>query len=318
VTADIASQSRCRQIPNWHAFPSKSVKDQIKGLFPNGNDLRERALDRAEDIQERWSECRASGARAGVANFVTFIIKKFQAGVLIGGTSTATAGKVQTLINTLFTGVGLAAPNLPIATLGSGDVGTGLFVPGTPLLVKTTSGNAATQIPGNGFNEPTLVTLIQLANNSNPLNSGETPQFPPFYDINAANASGNHFLANESLATVGFCLDESLLPVVHGNLEIGHKTFNGTFEILVRATADEYAALGLNCATQLNPASTSITLNGRGGMRSLALHTWDAAVPLVEAILLPEQLHATMPPGGIGLGGRTTSFSPFGVVEPSF
>jgi hypothetical protein len=251
---------------------------------------------------------------------VGFIIKKFQAGVLIGGTSPGTAGKVQALINTLFTGVGLAAPNLPIASLGSGDVGSGLFVPGTPLLVKTGSGNAAAQIPGDGFNEPTLITIIQLADNSNPLNPpAGTPQFPPFYDINAANASGTHALANAAHpGIVGFCVDDAVLAQTF-DPQIGHKRFDGTFEFLDPASGAEYASLGLNCTVQGNGggSSSTITLNGRGGMQGLALKAWNAALPLAEAILLPEPLHAAMPPGGTGLGGRTSSFSPFGVVDPA-
>ena len=307
-TADIAS--RCPSITGWQPFPIQSVQDQIKVLFPQGT-LRSQAQDRAGQIKTLWSSCLATDARTRVANFVGFIIQKFQEPALLGGTSAPTKTKVQDLINTLYTGVGLPAQ---IGDIGSGgDIGIGNFIPGTQLLVKTTSGNAAVLIPADGFTQPTLITIIRLTDEPVPLNTAFS-QFPPFYDINAANASNSHVLANGREAIVGFCAGDAVLPDAElGDPQIGHRRFDDAFEVLDPATASEYASLGLNCTIQDNQP-VIITLERRGGLQGLAVRAGHAA----SAVLLPELLHAATV-GHIGLGGRTTSLSAFGVVNvPSF
>ena len=295
--------------PPATSFPINNVVKQIKALFPGGS-LRDQATRQASGIRDTWQSCQATTAQARAATFVTYILQHYEAGHLIGGKSADTQAKMNTLINTVYTGVGLAG----------GSFGSGLFV-GFALLIKTANGNAAVFLPDDAFPEPTVVTIVRLADDSNPLNPPEgTPQFPPFYDITAFNASNTHVLAGGREAIVGFCVGDAVLPDAELNdPQIGHQRFDNIFEILVAALAAEYASLELdNCPIQGNEEFGSITMNPRGGPQGLALKAWHAASPyiwpVVEALVLPERLHAAMV-GHIGLAGRTTSFSPFGVVD---
>jgi hypothetical protein len=297
------------------------VVKQIKELFPPGS-VKGQTTSDAAHINGAWRSCQATTAQTQVGTLVVFVIQQYQAAQLIGGISPGTAAKVSTLINTLYTGVGLAAPNLPIGSLGAGgDVGSGLFIPGTETLIKTPSGNAAALVPANGFNEPTLITIIQLPDNLNPLNT-TLNQFPPFYDINASNASNSHVLANGQ-AIVGFCVEDAVLAQTF-DPQIGHNPVSGApgfpFEILDPASAEEYASLELNCPVQGNGGGgTSVgSLDRHESLGSMAVRAWNAAKQYArraaEAVL-PEPLHAATMIAGTGLGGRTSSFSPFGVVD---
>jgi hypothetical protein len=294
--------------PPTFSFPINNVVKQIKALFPGGR-LRDQATSQASAIRDNWQRCRVATARDRASTFVTFILLHYEAEDLIGGKSATTEGRKNTLISTVYTGVGLPG----------GDFGSDVYV-GDALLIKTLSGNAAVFLPDDAFTEPTVITIVRLPDESNPLNPPEgTPQFPPFYDITASNSSNTHVLAGEREAVVGFCVDDSVLPDADlSDPQIGHRRFDDVFEILPAATAGEYAGLELECSIQGNDEIGTITMQGRTDLQDLAVAAWRAAAPyvrpLVEEFVLPERLHATMV-GHVGLGGRTTSFSPFGVVD---
>jgi hypothetical protein len=122
---------------------------------------------------------------------------------------------------------------------------------------------------------------------------------------------------------VGFCVEDAVLAETI-DPQIGHNPVSGApgfpFEILDPASAEEYASLELNCPVQGNGGGgTSVSgLDRRGSLENLALGAWNAAAQYGRTVtdaILPEPLYAATMIAGTGLGGRTSSFSPFGVVD---
>jgi hypothetical protein len=262
------------------------------------------------DISKRWSQCKVADPQGKVVTFVQTLYGDWLGGRLA---PEATAQKVGELINLMYSGVGLSASNN----------GYGLFT-GPELLVKGDNNKVATLIPLDGFSEPTLIVITRLPDTPQLITEGED-QFPPFYDITVTNASGTHNLATGFFGIVGFCVTDAVLAQIaanDGDPQIGHNPTDGSpaFEILDEASPDEYADLGLSCTIQANPAPIITDLFHRGTLGDLALGTWNAASRSVasaaKAILLPQPLQAaTVADLTTGVGGRTTKYSPFGVVD---
>jgi hypothetical protein len=290
------------------SFPFPVASDQIKALYPN-NATETAMVARAFDISKKWSQCKVADPQGKVADFVRILLSDFLNNRL---NATATATDVQALINTMYSGVGLTAPIIPLSQLApGGDVGSGLFIPGQVLIIRTSTNNAATKIPANAFNENTLITIYRLRDDANPLSTDFQPQFPPFYDINASNASGTHNLNSGTFALLGLCLDDADVGDIN-DPAIGHNRFpggEGSFEVLPALTAAEYASLGLACPIPANEPDGSAFLDGRSTLGDLA----QAAI----AVLLPKPLLAASSVGNTGVGGRASSYSPFGIVDRS-
>ena len=134
------------------------------------------------------------------------------------------------------------------------------------------------------------------------------------------NASGTHNLV-AGFGIVGFCVTDAVLDQItanDGDPQIGHNPTDGGFEVLDAANTDEYANLGLSCTIGVNTVPVITDLFRGGSVGNLALGTWNAASQSVasaaQAILLPQPLQAaTLDTKGVG--GRTTKYSPFGVVD---
>lgn len=313
-------------------FPVLSVTVQIAQVFPKGKLLIE-ALAREAIIIALWAQCKPVKAQEAVASFVSFTLKNFQNGKIGAGTPrTSTPAKVSDLIDAILAAVQLTPLDLPLGDLEDKDFGTG-FADGTStgiVIVKTNSGQAAASFQGNAFGQPTVVTILRLANDPQLDTQGQANQFAPFYDYTASNASNNHIVVNGELF-VGFCLADT--EVVEGypeNIEVGHNPVQVNqggpsglpfFEILERLTQAEYNSLGLTaCPTLENQAFEEFSLRFDEGLEGLASSAWRAAVHHLKplgAALLPENAYA-FAPRTTGVGGRASSYSPFGVVEPTF
>ncbi|MEO7137095.1 MAG: hypothetical protein ABI037_05235, partial [Gemmatimonadales bacterium] len=197
-------------------------------VFPAGR-LRIEALARAGIIALFWNTCHPREAQKGVVDFVDWMNRNFQAGRLIG-----TNADRSLLITTMFAGVGLSSP--PATNLGA-DYGVGFFDPSStsPTLVKTTSGVALIELQPGSFNEPTTIVVSRNPDNT-PLTNFSGNQYPPNFDYNALNTSGNHVLENGQSAIVAFCLLNSDFVTYPANRRIGHNPVAGApgapFEIL--------------------------------------------------------------------------------------
>jgi len=299
-------------------FPIVRVSALILKVFPAGR-LRVEALARAGIIALFWNTCHPREAQKGVVDFVDWMNRNFQAGRLIG-----TNADRSLLITTMFAGVGLSSP--PATNLGA-DYGVGFFDPSStsPTLVKTTSGVALIELQPGSFNEPTTIVVSRNPDNFL-LTNFSGSQFPPGFDYNAINTSGNHVLQNGQSAIVAFCLLNSDFVTYPANRRIGHNPVAGApgapFEILdpVELAGHPDLVAALNCG---NLAPTPTVIGGFGpGLPGIANAAWRTAGhylgPVTRALFLPEALNAatlgTLPPP---IGGRAPSLSPFKVVSPT-
>jgi hypothetical protein len=306
-------------------FPIKLALEQVAGsrnltgLYPTSRPLPlALALARVSEIAALWTLCKPAEARSKLATHTTILLNDYRAGRLIGGTSAATAGRVTNHINTMWQGVGFPAPTPPITPETGANFGFGFFTPGTPLLVKTGAGgpaDGAVFLPGNAFNEQTLVTILQRPNTPNPFSETGFDVFPPFYEIIASNASNNHYLNTGVFAVVGFCVDDVATPIFDfddpriAHIAVTDGSHPGGFEVLDPASTGQYDALGLDCEQYLPPVGSLLD----GGFRRLATRAPQYLQAAVASLLLPTRLEAAV--GKTGLGGLASSLSPFGVTD---
>lgn len=314
-------------------FPLLTTSNQIAEVFPKGR-LRLEALARVGAIKLFWDTCHEAGARRAAVGFIDWMNLKFTSGDLPG----ATAAEVQTLTIIILTGVGV-----PLSTPATenGDIGVGLYDPATTTntIIKTASSVALTELqPGAFESSPDEVRLIVVERKpDNPpgiVFDGQT--FPPYFDYDAIKLTGTTTAADKVLKTdkkavIAFCL----LPAVEypDGARIGHNPVQGApdfpFELLdelsLRDEAGELTDLGreLDCGN-LQPDGTVPGVIGSLGRRlpAFAQGIWGAASNVLDqtarALFLPQTLQAVTV-GFLGpIGGKTTSLSPFGVVEGGY
>jgi hypothetical protein len=308
-----ALKTTCNVTP----FPLVQVSALILKVFPNGK-LRVEAVARAGAIALLWNTCHPTLAQKAAVDFINWM--NLNSAKLIG-----TQDQRNTLINLILNGVGITAT---VPTGSPGDFGVGFFTPGNTLLVKTQNGTALVELDPNAFNEPTTIVVSRNPDDAD-LTNFEGNQFPPNFDYNAINASGNHVLNTGHPAIIAFCLLNSDFVTYPANRGIGHNPVAGApgfpFEILdpvdLGAGGRSDLAAALNCGN-LAP-NTSIIIGGFGqGLPGFANAAWRTArqylAPVAQALFLPEALHAatlgTLPPP---IGGKAPSLSPFKVVEVS-
>lgn len=297
-------------------FPIVNVSGLIAQVFPKGR-LRTEALLRAAAVALLWDTCHPAAARKVAVDFVNWID--------LNAPGTAPAGKVLELKIAVLNGVEIPAS----APAGSpADFGVGTYDPSNPnkTLVKTNSGTALVELEPGSFNELTTIVVSRKSDGFTLTNFGGN-QFPPYFDYDAINASGNHVLNTGHPAIVAFCLLNSDIVTYPANRRIGHNPVAGApgfpFEMLdpvdlVEGRPDLAAAL--NCGNLApTPGSIGFFGNGLPGFATAAWHTTGRYLgPIAQAVFLPQPLEATalttLPPP---IGGHASSLSPFGVVEVS-
>jgi hypothetical protein len=295
------------------AFPLSDAQQRVRDLYPNGA-LENNALAKVFDISKRWSQCKVADPQAKVGTFVQNLLKDFRAGVLNSyTTSPTTVERVGALINLMYSGVGLA---------NTRNDGVGFFQPGTQLLVRADGNKVGAIVCATCFSEPTLISVTRLPDTPPQLVTDGRDQFAPFWDVNASNASNTHVMTGFGIT--GACVEDAVLAQIEandGDPQVGHNPFNADpqfFEILSAASPSEYASLGLACTTQANPPTSSFR-NGGGTLGDLALGAWQAASQSVSSaaqwVFLPRPLRAATLLTPTGVAGRTSSYSPFGVVD---
>jgi len=291
-------------------FPTPTINSLINQVFPPGANRLE-ALARAAAVALLWDACKVEAARKSAVNFVQWIDLR--------APSSANPAKVAALKAAILNAVGIPVTAPPPGF--SDDFGAGIFDPTstTETLIKTKSGRALVQLDPGSFNELTVITLSRKADDFQ-LTNFDGNQFPPKYDYDAVNASGNKILQNGKTAIVAFCLiglDDVKFPGGYPeHPRIGHNPVSGApgfpFEVLDEVNL---AAEGLD--DDLSPTVCGYTpvIGFGGGPVEFAKAVFRSATDL----LLPEPLMAaaimgTLPPPP-PIGGRAGSLSPFGVVE---
>ena len=292
-------------------FPIVRASALIIKVFPAGR-LRIEALARAGAIALLWDTCHAAKAQKAAVDFIAWM--NLNSARLIG-----TQAQRNELISLILTGVGVPAT---VPTASPEDFGVGIFDPANPnnTLVKTVSEVALTELEPGSFLEQTVIVLSRRGDDFALTNFGGN-QFPPYFDYDAINASGDKVLKNGKQAIIAFCLldsDFQTYPPL-ANRRIGHNPVAGApgfpFEILepVDLNAEGLAA-ELVCPN-LDPTTTPIGGFGQG-LPGLANAGWRGLGQMARALFLPDALQAatlgTLPPP---IGGRAPSLSPFAVVE---
>src|SRR6185436_12909501 len=99
-------------------------------------------------------------------NLVDYVIKKFQDGRLVGGTSTATATTVADILTGVLCLAGL--PPFDPAALGL-DAAAQVVLPNSPTTtIVTGTGFAGMKVNTGSVSEPTLLTITRLPNTPGP------------------------------------------------------------------------------------------------------------------------------------------------------
>ena len=301
-------------------FPLTTLLGKTGSMF-GGAPVDHAADSRIETIASQCGKGKVGNARHEALNFVDWMIKKYGKDQLPDGT----ASKLADLISTLFVAVGFQDGEIDPGAFGPrGAAGIYDENSNEDFLLQNSNKSAAVLIRAHCL--PTsLITMIPLPDSPQLVSTGGRRQFPPFYDINAANADGDHTIAEDcSDLLIGFCVDQAVLDQTD-NPQIGHNPSaqereeldKGPFEVLRAANSGEYGELDLEfCPGQANGFS-EIGLSPPGGLEGLALSAWHKASGYIRPlanVLLPQRLHATTI-GGLGVGSGGRGISTFGVVD---
>ncbi len=274
---------------------SNDIFAKINTLFPAGG-LRTAARAQFTNIVRVYGHGQVADARDKMFALVDFAFKKYYNHQLIGDQSATTQSNLRDLVVMLYQFVGLTAPNIPPGALGS-DGAVAVVGPAGGL-VETGTKFAGVNFPAGALPQNVVVTINRDANQTNPLQT-DLNQFPLFYDF-ATFPVVPHF---GQPAVVGVCVLDQFIPEGRGPfLRLAHnvpipESESFTIEILPLA-----AVPFLDC--------TNASLDGGIGARRIL---GDFLALMLGA---PRDLHAAalVMPGG--LGGQTSSFSPFGAVDP--
>ena len=293
--------------PSYAVSPATGVSDQIESLirqlFPTSG-LSVAALTQFQSIKRLVSRGKTSDARAQALSLVDFSFSKYANHQLIGNQSAATHDRVLSLVNLLFQFVGLGAAPIPPDALGP-DGAVAVIGPGGGRAV-TGTGFAGVVFPQGALSQTVVVTINRDPNQVNPLPT-ELDQFPLFYDFQTFPLVP-HFAQP---ADVGVCVLDEFIPAGRGPfLRLAHTVPAGegtTIEILPKVDVPFINCAGAGLGMHGKPATVDLAGLGRSFMRSA----------LWMMLGAPRDLQAEgrrfMMPGG--LGGKTSSFSPFGAVD---
>ncbi len=301
--------------------PVNDLQDQINAMFAGSPNLNA-ANAKLRSIASQCAKGNVGNARHEASTFVDWMVKKYGQGALPGAAALALSG----VISDVFIAVGGAGGGIDPGAFGpEGAVGYYDANSNDDFLLRNGNMTAAIKIRAHCL--PTsLITIIRLPDSPGQLvSTGGRSQFPPFYDINAANPEGDHTIAADcDNMVVGFCVTDAVLAQT-SNPQVGHNPSaqereeldKGPFEVLPAGNSDQYAELQLEFCPGSANGFSDLRLGNAGGLGDLALYAWHAAMGYarpVADIFLPEPLHATVV-GGLGVSGLPRGISPFGVVD---
>jgi hypothetical protein len=216
------------------------------------------------------------------------VLAAYTAGQLVGGLSTSTATAVLALGKAFYCSVGLDGSTLTLGTspTDSNNVVAVVFPSTKTQTVVTGNGVSGVMIPGNTLTAPTTITVTLIpgpfAEFAGPLNT-KLDQFGPFFQYNAVPES-----AIGDTVVVSTCSSDPNLPA--SRVHLAHNVGTG-FQILPLVP------------TFLNCSATSMAEPQGGVFARIGQRIADFFVADAYAST------------AIGVGGKTKSFSPFGIVD---
>lgn len=255
---------------------------------------------------------RTDAAQTQIVSFFSMVLQDFKNGKLQdpnGPQPPSTIGALQDLLNNVAQFGGFNAPIPPSALEGGGTIGVVGTTGGT---VVAPSGFGGVRFPPGALPADVVVIITRLPNPTQP-RTGPLPttsdQYPLFYDF----STFPHVVQFAQPVIVGLCRLEVGDPfgpanyTVADRLQVAHPNpaNPATVELLRRVDVDFVHCDGVSLS-MADP-----TNEGQGtGARALAFASKVGSS--IAKWMLPTSAYAVH----AGLGGETSSFSPFGMVDP--
>lgn len=299
------------QGPASQAALEAQINGLITALYPpqeQGDVVRDFARIKAQVASGRTAD-----AQTSIVTFVQTLLGDLAAGDLEdpnGAQPPSTADALASLVNSVAQFGGLPAPIPPSNPLG-GDGAVAVVGPAGGTVVAS-SGFGGVQFPPGALPANVIVVVSRLPNPTTPA-TGPLPttfaQYPLFYDFSTTPPVAQ--FAQPVL--VGICQLEVGQPfgpptqTVANRLQLAHPNPANptTVELLAREAAPFVDCSGVTLAqARQQRQGEGILASALGRIRDLGTRAL--------ATFRPTPLYAVHG----GLGGKTTSFSPFGAVDP--
>jgi hypothetical protein len=230
-----------------------------------------------------------------------FTLDTYYAGQMNGGTSAQTQANVLAFGQSLYCLVGLDGSALTLASLGPDAVVQVVIPSPNDQTVVTGSKHAGLLIPGNTLTAPVTISISILttayAFPSGPLNT-KLDQYGPFFEFKVIPEQT--FITP---VTTGACLSTPTGDQPPPSVHLAHNVGQG-LQILPAATVP-FLVCGV---TALAPQQSVFQLARNGEYGKAVKQLGSVAVNLFS----PATAYALV---SSGVGGKTTSFSPFGGVD---
>ena len=296
--------------------PQAALEAQINSLInalyapsDQGNVFRDFA-----QIKAQIASGRTADAQASIIAFVGARLAELESGDVLDPNGTqppSTADAFRDLLNSVATFGGLPAPIPPSNPLG-GDGAVAVVGPAGGTVV-TSTGFGGVQFPAGALPQDVIVVVERLPNPTVP-NTGPLPttlaQYPLFYDVSTTPPFAQ--LAQPVTVAMGQLeVGQAFGPptqAVADRLQIAHPNPASptTVELLERVAAPFLDCAGVSLARGIGaPEGRGILARALTGVRGI--------VGQALGVFRPTPAYAVHG----GLGGKTTSFSPFGAVDPS-
>jgi hypothetical protein len=232
-----------------------------------------------------------------------YTLDTYYAGQLNGGTSAQTQANVLAFGQSLYCLVGLDGSNLALAStpLDPDDIIQVVFPSNNDQTVVTGSKHAGVMIPGGTLTQPVTISISLLRTAytfpAGPLNT-KLDQYGPFFQFQVIPEQ-----TFTKAVVAGACLSTPGGDQPPPSVDLAHNVGQG-LQILPQA-ATPFLACGVT-ALALQPSVLQLAQNGEYGKAVKRLGS--VAVNLFS----PATAYALV---SSGVGGKTTSFSPFGGVD---
>jgi len=250
-------------------------------------------------IRLEYTHGRAQQARNDMFHLWSDVLAAFYRGNLKGGLSADTQDNVLQFGQLMYCLVGLDGSGLSLGdALNTGDTTVVVYPSQQTQQVVHGDGDGGIQIPGGGLNEPATVTITLITDAFNPYQGPlqtKLDQYGPFFEF--------HVVPEDALgqaALVSQCLTGPSGGDPPPSVHLAHNVGTG-IEILGLAAP----FLDCNSDAMAGPSARDYFAHHdvKGAIRRLG----EEAV----ALITPANAYA----GSVGVGGKTTSFSPFGGVD---
>jgi hypothetical protein len=231
------------------------------------------------------------------------VLKAYFANQLTGGMGSGAQNAVIALGQAFYCNVGLDGSGLTVAALGGGSAIAVLFPSTTPQMVVTGDGNGGVLVPSTALVNPVTITITPIPGTfpefTGPLHT-PLDQFGPFFQYTVSPAG-----AFADFVTVAVCTQDPQVPL--SRVHLAHDVTTGA-----------------NTAAQILPLVTSFlnTCTANAMMRSARspfelaqAQDYRGALSAVGSMIGNMFVTDAFAGGGSGIGGKTKTFSPFGLVD---